>query len=120
MDPVFSAAEERARLAVADLAAAATHVIALHTIRPEDVRDDVDSVLLSRRWARSPASRALAEARGDLDFADTARTEIDAISASTEVRPGPAQDEVPTEPALIERLQGLAAECERRAASLRS
>ncbi len=38
----FDSAEERARLAAADLLSAANHVIALHILRPEDAEDDVD------------------------------------------------------------------------------
>jgi hypothetical protein len=121
MDPAFSAAEERARLAAADLVVAATHVVALHTIRPEDVRDEVDAVVLSRRWTSYAASRTLDEARDDLAFAGNARDEIEVISASfTSVGAGPDEDEVATGSAVIRRLAVLAAECERRAALLRS
>ncbi len=121
MDPAFSAAEERARLAAADLVAAATHVVALHTIRPEDVRDEVDTAVLSRRWTSYAASRTLDEARDDLAFAGNARDEIEVISASfTSVGAGPDEDEVATGSAVIRRLAVLAAECERRAALLRS
>lgn len=121
MDPAFNAAEERARLAAADLVAAANHVIALRTIRPEDVRDEVDAVVLSRRWTSYAASRTLDEARDDLAFADNARDEIEAISASfTSVGAGPGEDEVASESAVVRRLAVVAAECERRAASLRS
>jgi len=121
MSQGFDAAEERARLAAADLAAAADHVIALHAIRVEDVRDDVDSALLSRRFTSYAPSRELDDARDDLDFANSARTEIGSISASVGASAA-GRDEAATSGGaqLIGRLVALATECERRAVSLRS
>jgi len=92
----FDAAEERARLAAADLLAAASHVVAWHSMRPEDARDDVD-------------------------FASRARTEIGSISAAlsaSAARPG--ENAVAVEAEVIGRLDVLAADCERRAVALRS
>jgi len=118
MDPFFSGVE-RARLAAADLVAAANHVVHRYTIRPEDVEDDVDATLLSQRWVRSDASRALATARDDLEFASRALTEVEAIAASV-TAPRQGADEDRARAATIGRLETLADACERRAASLRS
>lgn len=117
----FGAAQERARLAAADLLAAASGVIAWHTMRPEDARDDVDFAVLSRRFTSYAPSLALGEAQDDLDFASRARTEIESISASlSALAAGHGEDAVAAEPGLTGRLDVLAAECERRAVALRS
>jgi hypothetical protein len=117
----FDAAEERARLAAADLSVAADHVIALHTIRLEDARDDVDFAVLSRQWTSYAQDRTLDHARDDVDFAGRARAEIGAISASRAAPPAsPDQDAAAIEAELTARLLALAGECERRAAALRS
>jgi hypothetical protein len=119
MDQAFGAALEEARLAAADLVAAANRVIALHTMRPEDVRDEVDTAVLSRRWTSYASSRALDEARADLAFAGETRDEVEAIAASA-TSPAAGQGGVASESTIIGRLLVLAAECERRAASLRA
>ena len=117
----FEAAEERARLAAADLLAAANLVIAQRTIRVEDVHDDVDSAFLSRRFTSYAPSGELDDARVDRDFASSARTEIGSITGSLH---GPATDRggaaTVDEGELIGRLNALAADCERRAVLLRS
>ncbi|HJW22245.1 MAG TPA: hypothetical protein VJ506_07450 [Candidatus Limnocylindrales bacterium] len=83
------------------------------------MRDDVDAAVLSRRSTSYAPSRTFDEASDDLMFAGQARDEIEAISASaTSSVTGHAG--VPTLATLVRRLVALAAECERRAASLRS
>jgi len=119
MDQSFGAALERARLAAADLVAAANRVIALHTMRPEDVHDEVDTAVLSRRWTSYAASRTLDAAWDDLAFAGETRDEVEAISASASSSTA-GQGGGASESTLVERLLVLAAECERRAASLRA
>jgi hypothetical protein len=117
----FDVAEERARLAAADLLAAADHVIATRTIMIEDVRDDVDSALLSRRFTSYAPSRQLDNARDDLDVARSARTEIGSISATLgALAAGGGAAATLGEAELIGRLIALAADCERRAVLLRS
>jgi Mg-chelatase subunit ChlI len=118
MDQAFGATLDRARLAAADLAAAANRVIALHTIKPEDVRDAVDTAVLSRRWTSYASSRTLDQARADLAFAAETRDEVEAISASA-TSSAAGQGGIASESAVMGRLLVLAAECERRAASLR-
>lgn len=119
MDQAFDATLERARIAAADLVAAANRVIGLHTIKPEDVRDEVDAATLSRRWTSFASSRTVDEARDDLAFASQARDEVEAISAAA--TPATAgEGGVVSESAAIGRLLVLATECERRAASLRA
>jgi len=121
MSQDFRAAEERALLATADLLAAAHDVIRRHTIRLEEARDDVDFALLSRRWT-SYADRKLDESWDAVDFASRARTEVVTISASLNtLAAGREEDAVAAaEEELTGRLVALAAECERRAISLRS
>ncbi len=116
-DQALSTAMERARVAAAHLAAAANRVIARHTIKPEDVRDEVDAAVLARRWTSYAASRTLEDARDDLAFAEQTRAEIEAISAAAPSSIA-GQDLVPAVSTAIARLEVLAAECERRAASL--
>jgi hypothetical protein len=117
----FDAAEERARLAAADLLAAASHVIVWHSMRPEDVRDDVDAAVLSRRFTSYAPSRTLDDAWDDVDFASRARAEIGSISATLSASAaGPGEDAVAAEAELIGRLDVLTAGCERRAVALRS
>jgi hypothetical protein len=115
----FATSEERARLAAADLQIAAKNVIALHSLRLEDVHDDVDAAVLSRRFTSLAASRELDDAREDLDFAKSALTEIGNISVSARAVYGDL-DPLATEGALIGRLAALAAACERRAVALRT
>ena len=123
MSADFRSAEERARLAAADLLAAAHDVIARHTIRLEDARDDVDFAQLSRRWTSyGTPSRRLDEAWDGVDFASRARTEAVNISASQAALAAgrEAGAVAATAEELTGRLVALAAECERRAISLRS
>jgi hypothetical protein len=117
----FDAAEERARLAAADLLAAANHVIALHTLRSEKARDDVDFAVLSRRTTTYAPSRTLDDAWDDVDFASRARAEIGSIAETLRAAAaGPGEKAVAAEAEAIARLNVLAAECERRAVALRS
>jgi hypothetical protein len=117
----FDAAEERARLAAADLLTAASHVIVWHSMRPADVRDDVDAAVLSRRFTSYAPSRTLDDAWDDVDFASRARAEIGSISATLSASAtGPGENAVAADPEAIGRLSVLAAECERRARALRS
>ncbi len=119
MTPEVNNAEEWARLAAADLLAAATELIKLHTMRPEDAEDDVDFAVLSRRLTSHAETATLSEAREDEDFAKRAQAEIGSISASLGALSAAAgEDAVVAE--LIGRLNALAAECERRAVVLRS
>lgn len=79
----------------------------------------VDAAMLSRRSTSHAPSRTLDEASDDLKSAGMARDELEAISGSARSSVT-GQDDVPTLATAIERLVALAAECERRAASLRS
>jgi hypothetical protein len=119
MTPDVVAAEERARLAAADLLAVATQLVALHSMRPEHAEDDVDFAVLSRRFTSYAETATLSEAREDQDFAKRARAEIESISASLGALPAAAGED-PVVAELIGRLDALAAECERRAVGLRS
>ena len=123
MSQDFAAVEERARLAAADLLAAANDVIRVRSLRWDAARDEVDAALLSRRWTGYAPSgmRKLDDARDDLAFASRARTEIASILASRSASAaGHGEDAVAADAALIDRLMALAAECERRAIRLRS
>jgi hypothetical protein len=120
MTPDFAAAAERARLAACDLAAAANGLIAQHSIRWRDARDEVDFTYLSR-WTRYFPERKLDDAREDLAVATRTQTEVRSIAASvaTEGQVG-GKDGSTSEAQLVRRLDGLANECERRAIYLRS
>jgi hypothetical protein len=111
----FDAAEERARLAAADLAAAANDVIARNSVRWRDARDEVDFANLSRLTRYFPALK-LDGAREDLSFATRAQAEV----RSTALVPGGGADAAASDAQLIDRLVRLADECERRAIRLRS
>ncbi|MGC8633751.1 MAG: hypothetical protein ACP5VP_03675 [Candidatus Limnocylindrales bacterium] len=121
-------AEERARLAAADLAAAANEVIRARTLRWNEARDEVGAALLSRRWTGYAPSgmRKLDEARDDLEFASRALTEIGRISASVHEpaaergEGADAFDAAGDDAAATGRLVTLAVACERRAIRLRS
>jgi hypothetical protein len=119
MSQAFDAAVERAHLAATDLLAAARQVIAWHSMRPEDARDDVDFAVLSRRITSYAPSWRLDDALDDVDFASRARAEIGSIAATLGA-PAPGASAVTTEAEAIARLDALAAECERRARVLRS
>jgi hypothetical protein len=121
MSQDFDAAEEQARLAAADLLAAASQVIARHSMRSEDVRDDVDAAVLSRRITSYAPSRTIDDAWDDVDFASCARAEIESIStalSASATRPG--EHAVAADAEAKSRLHILVAECERRAVALRS
>jgi len=121
MSQDFDAAEERARLAAADLLAAASQVIAWHSMRPQDVRDDVDAAVLSRRATSYAPSRTLDDAWDDVDFASRARAEVASITATLSASaPAPGAKAVAAEGEAINRLNVLAFACERRAVALRS
>ena len=123
MSDDFAAAEERARLAAADLLAAANDVIRVRSLRWDAARDEVDAALLSRRWTgyASSGMRRLGDARDDQAFAGRARTEIASIAASVSASAAGRGGETAARDAeLIDRLTALAAECERRAVRLRS
>ena len=116
----FGAAEERARLTAADLAAAANDVIARGSVRWRDAQDEVDFANLSR-WTRYYPARKLDAAREDLAFATRTQAEVRSIAASVAVLvPGSGRGASASDAKLIRRLVGLAAECERRAIYLRS
>ena len=123
MSEDFATAEERARLAAADLLAAANDVIRVRSVRWDHVRDEVDAALVSRRWTGYAPSgmRRLDDARDDQAFADRVLAEIRSIVASRGATPaGGSADTVATDAAVIGRLDVLATECERRAVRLRS
>ena len=121
MSQAFDAAEERARLAATDLLAAARQVIARHSMRPEDARDDVDFAVLSRRITSYAPDWRLDDALDDVDFASRARALIGSISATLGASaPAPGDDALAVEAEATGRLSVLAAECERRAVALRS
>jgi hypothetical protein len=121
MSQDFDAAEERARLAAADLLAAASQVIARHSMRSEDVRDDADAAVLSRRVTSYAPSRTLDDAWNDVAFASRARAEIGNIAGTLRApATGPGDHAVAADAEAIGRLNVLAAECERRAVALRS
>ena len=120
MSQDVDAAEERARLAAADLLAAASQVIAWHSMRPEDVHDDVDAAVLSRRVTSYAPSGMLDDAWDDVDFASRARAEVGSIAATVSASAaGPGEDAVAAEGDAIRRLNVLADDCERRARVLR-
>jgi hypothetical protein len=120
MSQDFDAAE-RARLAATDLLAAANHVIALHALRPEDVRDDVDAAVLSRRTTSYAPCWRLDDALDDVDVASRARAEVASIAQTLSASAaGPGENAVAAQAEVIGRLSVLAAECERRAVALRS
>ncbi len=117
----FDAAEERARLAAADLLAAASQVIAWHSVRSEDVQDDVDAAVLSRRTTSYAPCWRVEDALEDVDVASRARTEIGHISATLNAAAATRGDHaIAAETELIGRLKSLADVCERRAVALRS
>jgi hypothetical protein len=119
----FASAEERARLAAADLLAAANDVIRARTLSWNDARDEVDAALLSRRWTGYAPSgrRKLDEADDDLAFARRAHAEIASISASARASAAaPGAEAAVADPTPIGRLLAIADECERRAIRLRS
>jgi len=122
MNEAYLAADERARLAVADLIVAANDAIRVRTLRWEDAHDEVDAALLSRRWTGYAPSgmRQLEQARDDLEFANRARAEIDRISESARAGSALDADTAAAGQPSVERLVALAAECERRAVTLRS
>ena len=122
MSEDFATAEERARLAAADLLAAANDVVRARTLGWNDARDEVDAALLSRRWTGYAPSgrRKLDEADDDLAFASGAQTEIASISASARAPAPRGAEAVVAEPASIDRLLAIADECEQRAIRLRS
>jgi hypothetical protein len=121
MTPEVTVAEERARLAAADLLAAANELIARLTMKPENTQDDVDAAVLSRRLTSYALSRRLDDARADADFANSARTDIGRISTSLRSLPDDINEDATAGRAeLIGRLNALAADCERRAVLLRS
>ena len=117
----FYAAEERARLAAADLLAAASQVIAWHSMRSKDVRDDVDAAVLSRRTTSYAPCWRLDNALDDVDVASRVRTEIGSITATLSApATGHGEHAVAADAETIGRLDVLAAECERRAVALRA
>jgi hypothetical protein len=114
-------AEERARLAAADLLTEADDMISRLTMKPEQTQDEVDAAILSRRFTSYAQSRRLEDARADAEFARRARTEIGRISTSLNALPDATTDNAATAQAeLVGRLNALTVECERRAALLRS
>jgi len=121
MSQDFNAAEERACLAAADLLAAASQVIARHSMRSKDVRDDVDAAVLSRRTTSYAQCWRLDDALDDIDVASRARTEIGSISATLSASAlGSGDDALAADAEAIGRFNVLADDCERRAVALRS
>jgi hypothetical protein len=107
----FEAAEERARLAAADLLAAANELIRRRSVTWGNARDDVDFAELSRIGRYLP-SRKLDDARADLEIVTHTQAEIDAIVAARDTAPS-------AEVESIRRLTAIGDDCERRAISLR-
>jgi hypothetical protein len=107
----FDEAEERARLAAADLLAAANDVVRRRSVSWGSARDEVDFAELSRIGRYLP-SRKLDDAKADLDRVPGVQAEIDAIVAAHASAPS---DEAES----IRRLTAIADDCERRAISLR-
>jgi hypothetical protein len=107
----FGEAEERARLAAADLLAAANELKRRRSVSWGNARDEVDFAELSRIGRYLP-SRKLDDARADIDVVTGLQAEIEAIVAARETAPA-AQAES------IRRLTAIADDCERRAISLR-
>jgi hypothetical protein len=121
MTSEVTAAEERARLAAADLLAAANELIVRLTMKPENTQDEVDAAVLSRRFTSYALSRRLDDARADADFASRARTDIGRISTTLRSLPDATnEDATAVRAELIGRLKALAVDCERRAVLLRS
>jgi hypothetical protein len=121
MSQDFNAAEERACLAAADLLAAASKVIARHSMRSKDVRDDVDAAVLSRRTTSYAPCWRLDDALDDVDVASRARAEIRSIAATLNASaPGPGENAVAAEAEIIGRPNVIADDCERRAVARRS
>ena len=117
----FDTAVERARLAAADLLAAANQVITLRTMRPEDAEDDVDFAVLSRRSTSYAHSGMLDDAGADIDFATHAENEIAWVLASQSALAATgAEGAAAAARELIGRLDALADECQRRVVVLRS
>jgi hypothetical protein len=104
-------AEERARLAAADLLAAANDLVRRRSVSWGNARDEVDFAELSRVGRYLP-SRKLDDARAYVDSVIGVRAEIDAIVAARHTEPA-------TEGESIRRLTAIADDCERRAISLR-
>ena len=116
----FDTAEERARLAAADLMVAANDVIGRHTVGWKDAGDEVAAAQLSR-WTRYLPSRKLDDAREFLEFGSRAGSEARSIAAARgAVAVGGSGDAGSAEAKSIVRLEVLATECERRAVYLRS
>jgi hypothetical protein len=107
----FEAADERARLAAADLLAAANDVIRRRSVSWGNARDEVDFAELSRIGRYLP-SRKFDDAKADLEIVASVRAEIDAIVASRDTAPA-------AEGESIRRLTAIGDDCERRAISLR-
>jgi hypothetical protein len=107
----FEDAEERARLAGADLLAAANDLIRRRSVTWGNARDEVDSAELSR-IVRYLTPGRLDDARAYVDSVIGLRAEIDAIVAARHTEPA-------TEAESIRRLTAIADDCERRAISLR-
>ena len=107
----FEEAEERARLAGADLLAAANDLIRRRSVIWGNARDEVDSAELSRIGRYLPSLK-LDDARACVDSGAGVRAEIDAIVAARHTEPA-------TEAESIRRLTAIADDCERRAISLR-
>ena len=122
MSEDFATAEERARLAAADLLTAANDVTRVRSVRWDDARDEVNAALVSRRWTGYAPSgmRRLDDARDDRAFADRTLAEIRSIVASHGAPAAGGSDETVATDAAIGRLGVLATECERRAVRLRS
>jgi hypothetical protein len=107
----FDEAEERARLAAADLLATANDLIRRRSVTWGNARDEVDFAELSR-IGRYLTPGKLDDARAYVDSVAGARAEIDAIVAARHTEPA-------TEGESIRRLTAIADDCERRAISLR-
>lgn len=117
--PEFDAAEERARLASADLAAAANEVIARHSVQWRDAGDEVVAAYLSRPFTYYRGGK-LKDARDDLDFATRAQAQVATIAATVRAAAEGRGAAGPSDSELVRRLVVLAEECERKAIGLRS
>jgi len=111
---------QQARLAADDLYTLAGDMARDFWPKPGDEADAVIDLMRSRWWTAGPQTGIRQQAEDDLEFARLAREEISAISTWPMVlNAGMAGQSSEADPLLIERLDSLVIECERRTARLR-